>query len=272
LFGEGDFVFNNTGFNCPYFDFSRGQENSNIGQMMYYNGHSDYIIDCADGDVNGDRIADSVCTVGNRPDDLQSPFVEDIALLIQDGKTHKYTRIPLKENMGYNPTVFLGDFNKDGVNDIFVSIDSGGSGGYSYDYVYSFLGDVPKLMYDSGEFSQELEYMVNYRDNYKVEVVCDTLKKKYIIDISDRGNDYLSEVYNPNGTLKAPLQGDVIPVGNTYPVDYQRDGIYDLNLMQRVIGRYNADTLGIVQTTLEWEGSKFTPANQTLAIFGSDIG
>jgi hypothetical protein len=248
---------------------------SNVGQMMYYNGHSDYILDCADGDVNGDRIPDSVCTVGNRPGDLQSPFVENIAILIQDGKTHKYTRIPLKENMGYNPTVFLGDFNKDHIDDIFVSIDSGGSGGFSYDYVYSFVDNIPRLLFDSEDYSQELKYQVNYKDFYKVEVICETLKKKYIIDISDKGADYLSEIYNPDGTLKAqidtPLLGEVIPQGNVYPVDYQRDGIYDLNLIQRVIGKYNADTLALVETILEWDGAEFAPTTQQLCIFGSDL-
>ncbi len=247
----------------------------NIGQMMYYNGHSDYILDCKDGDVNGDRITDSVCTVGHRPGDLQSPFVEDIALLIQDGKTHKYTRIPLKENRGYNPTVFLGDFTKNNVNDILVSVDSGGSGGFSYEYVYSFLNNKVKLLFDSEEFSQGLKYDVNYKDNYKVEVISHDLNKRYIIDISDKGAEYLSEIYNPDGTLKAqidtPLLGEVIPLGNVYPVDYQRDGVYDLNVIQRVIGKYNADTLALVETTLEWDGEKFAPTNQMLAIFGLDI-
>lgn len=262
---RGDFMFYNNGWN----------RDPNIGQMMYYNGHSDYIMDCADGDVNGDRIPDSVCTVGNRPDDLQSPFVENIAILIQDGKTHKYTRIPLKENMGYNPTVFLADFNRDNIDDIFVSIDSGGSGGFSYDYVYSFVDNIPRLLFDSEEASQELKYQVHFRDYYKVEVICDTLKKRYILDISDKGEEYLSEIYNPDGTLKTqidtPFLGEVIPQGNVYPVDYQRDRMYDLNLIQRIIGKYNADTLGTVQTIFEWNGAEFAPTTQQVAIFGTDL-
>lgn len=268
-------MFYNNGFHWPYQNMYREPHNDGVGQMMYYNGHSVYIMDCAEGDVNGDRIPDSVCTVGNRPGDLGSPFVENIMLLIQDGKTHKYTSIPLKENAGYNPTVFLGDFTKDGVDDIFVSVDSGGSGGFSYDYVYSFVNNIPKLLFDSEAYSDELKYEVNYRDNYKVEVICDTLKKKYIIDISDKGAEYLSEIYNPDGTLKTqidtPMLGEVIPLGNVYPVDYQRDGIYDLNFIQRVVGKYNADTLGLIQTELHWDGAEFTPVNQLLAIFGTDL-
>lgn len=239
---------------------------------MYFNGYSYYILDCADGDVNGDRVPDSVCTVGHRPQDLQSPFVEDITLLIQDGATHKYTRIPLPENVGYNPTVLLRDFTGDKVNDIFVSIDSGGSGGFSYDYVYSFLNNEPKLLFDSEVFADKYKYQVNYLDNYKVEVISSAMKQKYILDISLKGADYLNEIYNPNGTLKAPLKGEVIPMGNVYPVDYERDKQYELNVIQRIIGRYNADTLALLNTTLKWNGEQFALDRQDITIWGSDMG
>lgn len=264
-------MFYKTCFHCPYYNLGRGPVGSDIGQMMYYDGHSDYIMDCQDGDVNGDRVPDSVCTVGNRPYDLQSPFVEDIALLIQDGVTHKYTRIPLKENQGYNPTVFLGDFTGDGVQDIFVSVDSGGSGGFSFDYVYSFLDNKPKLLFDSEAYSERYQYEVNYLNNYKVEVLSKVMKKRYIIDISERGADYLDEIYNADGTLKAPLQGEVIPMGNVYPIDYQRDRVYELNVIQRIIGRYNADGLGWMNTNLKWDGKDFVPERQYVTIFGSEL-
>lgn len=262
-------------FYNPYYDIYSGQlrkdQMGGVGQMMYYNGHSDYIIDCRTGDVNGDRIPDSVCTVGHRPQDLSSPFVEDIAILIQDGATHKYTRIPLKENVGYNPTVFLGDFTGDHVDDILVSIDSGGSGGFSYDYVYSFVNNKPRLLFDSEAFGEKYKYQVNYLDYYKVEVISDVFKERFIIDISGRGKEYLSAIYNPNGTLKAPLQGDVIPMGNVYPVDYQRDGLFELNVIQRIIGQYNADTMGWLNTYLKWNGKEFEPTMQNVTIFGSDL-
>ena len=259
-------------YKCPYYYLGRGPKYNNVGQMMYFDGHSYYILDCEDGDVNGDRIRDSVCTVGNRPFDLESPFVEDITLLIQDGATHKYTRIPLKENKGYEPIVFLGDFTGDKVDDILVSINSGGSGGFSYDYVYSFIDNEPKLLFDAEAFSDRYKYQVNYLNDYKVEVINLAMKQKYIIDISLKGADYLNEIYNRNGTLKAPLQGEVIPMGNVYPVDLQRDKQYELNVIQRIIGRYGADTLALLNTILKWEGEQFEPDMQYISIWGSNMG
>lgn len=271
---EGDLMYNDFWRNCPYYNFYRLPQ-SDVGQMMYYDGHSDYILDCQDGDVNGDRIPDSVCTVGNRPGDLQSPFVENITILIQDGATHKYTRIPLKEARGYDPTVFLADFTGDHVDDIFVSVFSGGSGGFSYDYVYSFLNNKPKQLFDSEEFSQSLQYEVHFRDYYKLEVISKDFNQRYLIDISDRDEEYLSELYNPDGTLKAdintPFQGYVIPMGNVYPVDYERDRIYELEVIQRIIGKYNADTIALVNTVLKWDGEKFVPSRQMVSIYGSEM-
>jgi hypothetical protein len=178
----------------------------------------------------------------------------------------------LKENQGYDPIVFLGDFTGDKVNDILVSINSGGSGGFSYDYVYSFLDNEPKLLFDSEAFSEKYKYQVNYRDYYKVEVVSQAMKQRYLIDISLKGADYLNEIYNSNGTLKVPLQGEVIPMGNVYPIDWQRDKQYELNVIQRIIGRYNADTLALLNTILKWNGEQFDIDMQFISIWGNDIG
>ncbi|WP_427339433.1 hypothetical protein [Caloranaerobacter sp. DY30410] len=43
---------------------------------------------------------------------MKSPFVDNITLLIQDGRTNICYKIIPKENAGYNPTIFLGDFRR----------------------------------------------------------------------------------------------------------------------------------------------------------------
>ncbi|WP_055669158.1 hypothetical protein [Desnuesiella massiliensis] len=59
------------------------------------------IVSYARGDVNGDRIPDNVYLTGIKTED--SPFIQNITLVIQDGRIGWVTRIPLKENSGYNP-------------------------------------------------------------------------------------------------------------------------------------------------------------------------
>lgn len=243
--------------------------------MYYYPPHllkkhtnKTYILDFKRGDVNGDKVKDNVFLIGEKPSGTESPFVDNITLIIQDGKTNSFTRIPLKENAGYNPTIFLGDFTGDKVKDILVSIDSGGSGGYAFYYMYSFLNNTPKKIFDFEEFNDKFKYDVFYKDYYQVEVISKDKEQKYIIDIKYKGKEYLSEIYYDNGKLKKPIRGWVNPLGGLYPIDFQRDGSFELYALQRIAGRYNADRLGYVQTSLEWKDGQFTPFFQTVGILG----
>ena len=228
-----------------------------------------FIISHARGDVNGDRIADNVYLTGIKT--ASSPFIQNITLVIQDGRTGRFARIPLKENAGYNPRLFLGDFTGDGVKDILISIDSGGSGAIMYHYIYSFINNNPKLIFDFNVYNEKFQYEVTYMDNYKVKVVSKENNNRYIIDISLKDPDYLNEIYNSNGTLKSPISGFVNPISGLYPVDFDANGVYELLIYQKIAGRYNADALGYVLNTLGWQNTMFTLDNQNVAIFGYDL-
>lgn len=234
--------------------------NSNFRQV------NPMIVSAATGDVNGDGVPDHVYLTGIKTPD--SPFVQRITLVIQDGKTGISKSIPLKSDVGYNPTLFLGDFTGDGVKDIMISIASGGSGGTMYYYIYSDLGNNIKLIFDYEVFNQAYQYEVNYMDFYKVQVKSLKDNTVYIIDISNRGRDYLNEIYNQNGKLKEPIKGWVNPISGLYPIDFDADGVYELLAYQRIAGRYNADSLGYVLTTLKWHQNQFAILDQYVAIFG----
>jgi len=92
------------------------------------------VVSFARGDVTGDRIPDTIYLTGIKTP--QSPFIQNITLLIQDGRTGRLTGIQLPENAGYDPSLFLGDFTGNGVADILISIATGGSGG-----IYLSLGE-----------------------------------------------------------------------------------------------------------------------------------
>lgn len=226
------------------------------------------IIDFKRGDVDGDGVKDNVFLIGDKPSWPESPFIKNITLIVQNGRTNTYTTVPLQENAGYNPTIFLGDFNNDKIDDILISIDSGGSGGYAFYYIYSFINNIPKKIFDSELYNQRYTYDVTYRDFYEVEVKEENSSNKYILNIEYKGKEYLSEIYDANGKLKEPISGWVNPLGGLYPVDFQRNGTYGLYATQRIAGRYNADGLGYVQNSLVWNGKEFAPFFQTLGIFG----
>jgi hypothetical protein len=226
-------------------------------------------ISSATGDVNGDGVPDNVYLTGIKTPD--SPFIQNITLVIQHGITGEFTSIALGENAGYNPTLFLGDFTGDGVNDILIGINSGGSGGIMYYYIYSFINNVARLLFDFNVYNDEYQYHVTYKDNYKVEVTSTKNSERYIIDISNREAEYLNEIYDENGKLKNPIHGFVNPISGLYPVDFDSNKVYELLAYQKIAGRYNADSLGYVLNTLKWKDNVFALDNQNVAIFGSQV-
>ncbi|WP_241663279.1 VCBS repeat-containing protein [Peribacillus simplex] len=233
------------------------------------NSNRTVIVTSKQGDIDGDGIKDNVSLTANKTPD--SPFWRDITLVIQNGRDHQYQQVPMKNNVGYNPTLFLGDLTGNKGDDILVVIDTGGSGGSIYAYVFSYLNGQLMTIFNSDTFNETYRYDVNYENHYKAKVNSTYLKESYILDLTYKDKDYLAEIYNKDGVLKAPIEGWVNPLSGLYPVDYNRDGIYELEAYQRIAGRYNADSLGFVQTVLKWNGLAFAPDRQNVAIFGGEI-
>ena len=224
------------------------------------------IVSFGRADVTGDRIPDNVYLTGIKTPD--SPFTQNITLVVQDGMTGRFTSTPLKENAGYDPTLFLGDFTGDGVADILISIATGGSGGIMYHYIYSYLNNRVRLLFDFELYNAQFNYVVTYKDNYLVEVISQLNHVKYLIDISYKGSEYLNEIYDENGKLKQPIIGFVNPLSGLYPVDFNYDGVFELLAYQKIAGRYNADALGYILNTLKWNNDRFVLDNQNVAIWG----
>ncbi len=226
------------------------------------------LLDQQIGDVTGDGMADLILLTGTKPFGNESPFVDKVMLTIKNERVGLDVSFALPGSSGYNPTLYLGDFTGDKVNEILVRSDSGGSGGITYDFLYSFLNQSLRLLFDQESFYNAFTFSVNYLDDYQAKVENQTLNQSYIVSLLYKGDEYLSEIYNEDGTLKAPVQGDVLPPGGVYPIDLQRNGVDELLVYQRVIGRYNADGLGYLSTPLQWKDNRFVPMYQNLCIFG----
>ncbi len=86
-----------------------------------------------------------------------------------------------------------------------------------------------------------------------------------------KGQDYLAEIYHKDGTLKQPIEGWVDPISGLYPIDFDRDGTYEILAFQAIAGRYHADGLGYIENVLKWNGQQFVVERQTAAIYGEDL-
>lgn len=226
------------------------------------------------GDVTGDGVPDYVYLTGNPPAADGSPFTENIRLHVMNGRTRTTMTTTLQNDAGYEPQLFLGDFTGDHVDEVLVSIQSGGSGAFTYNEMYSYLNNSQQQLYTNDWFYEKYSNAtVTYEDQYKVRIVNRSLGKEYLLDISLRDQDYLSQLYTSDGNLKEPTQGSVMGVSGAYPIDLQGDGVYELWPFQRVIGLYNADGLGYLQTPLSWDQAsrQFKPVYQWASVYGKDI-
>lgn len=67
------------------------------------------------------------------------------------------------------------------------------------------------------------------------------------MDISYKGSEYLSEIYDSNGKLMSAISGFVNQLSGLYPIDFDANGVFELLAFQKIAGRYNADALGYIQ-------------------------
>lgn len=224
------------------------------------------LIDEKIGDVTGDFIPDRVRLYGDKESD--SPYITNLTLEIEDGDTGLIVDL-ITELSGYNPTLFLADFTKDQVKDIKLSMETGGSGGYGTFVLYSFMEDEWKVIFDSDSYNELYQYKVNYHDYYSVSIENVMFDMLFILDISDKGYDYVLQYYNVNGRLIKPIQGEVLALGSLIPVvTNEKDDYYDLLALQRIIGTTNSDTLGYIENLLSWDGNRFVIIRMMVLIPG----
>lgn len=215
------------------------------------------MLDFKRADINGDGIVDNIYLMGSRIQGSGSRFADNITLFIQNGRTNNITRILLESNAGYDVKLYVDDFVGGRKFDIMVRIDSGGSAGLGYFYIYSIFFNNVNRVFNYREFNQNTIYDVSFRDNYKVEVKSQVSDKTFWLDISYRSHQYLDVIYDKNGKLRAPVQGYTTGLVNLVPIDLKNDGVSQLVGVQRIVGRYNADTLGFIDTVLTFKKNEF---------------
>ncbi len=211
------------------------------------------------GDVTGNGKISNISLYGNKTN--ETGLFDNITVKVDmDG-----TQINmLTEINAYNPTIFIGDFTHNHINDIMVSSDimfdsmnliEKGMHGIS---IESVIGNELVTIFTSGSYSTEYQFLVNYDKDYKVNIINIKKNKLFNLDISNKGKDYLSNYYKENGELIKPVQGKVLNAEAFVPlVSNKKEVFYDMFVIQRIIGEEGIETLGFIQNQLSWNGKKF---------------
>ncbi len=139
-------------------------------------------------------------------------------------------------NIGYSPEIFVANFLNNGLEQVLYSVESGGSGGYSYYQMFSFKDGISQSVFNSEDFKPTIE--ARYLDNNIIEI--NFQGKILYLDSSTSGcqnkddcNLYISDV------------NTILPY---YNIALDR---YYLQVLQRIYGGYEANNFGYITSLIE---------------------
>ncbi|WP_170007230.1 hypothetical protein [Bacillus fonticola] len=205
-------------------------------------------IDSKKMDVTGDGKQDLIQLEGS-PYEQGSPFYTNVYLAVETKKGA--FRVAIDD--GYEPTFVLFDANHDGVKDIFVTINTGGSGATVNNRLVTFAGDkqnqlgVPKPLPVTGAF----------QDSYQIEVTLGGNGKTYMVNVQDRKADYDRLGLYVNGKVKEGTGIMVDPYSILEPIAVEGKDGFGLKGVQRISGAYHADGIGDVTSVWYYENGKW---------------
>ncbi|MCM3705113.1 MULTISPECIES: hypothetical protein [Cytobacillus] len=198
-------------------------------------------------DVTGDQKADTVYLKGVYYEE-GAAFLKEISLRVKasDGKTYK-----AELEGGYEPHIQFEDLNHDSINDMYISIPTGGSGGLSNFYLYT-LKDF-KLI----DLSVPDPLVINsqFENGYKATISIQNTKQSYTFDLRDRSEEYERLGLYVNGKLSEPTELMVNPYSTLKIIPIE--GKKGLLGVQRISGAFNADTIAFVESFWLYEDGKW---------------
>ncbi|MGL5347071.1 MAG: hypothetical protein ACRDA3_06945 [Peptostreptococcaceae bacterium] len=199
------------------------------------------------GDIDYDLNCEKVRLIGIYQDE-NSPYITSLKLIIEDGSKKLGFDIDME---GYQFNLFLGDFLNINSEQILISGQYGGSGGYAIFRIYQFKNNKLKLILDDEALYKQLNCSVEYLDNYNLNVSCKNTDTNYKVDISENFKGYLDLIYDDSGKVIKGIYPTVSKPNTIYPIMYSNNNYYYLQIQQRIIGISNGDILGSIQSVIK---------------------
>ncbi|MDR7078282.1 hypothetical protein J2Y03_003332 [Neobacillus niacini] len=201
-----------------------------------------------ESDVTGDGINESIQLKGVLYDG-EDDYLKDIYINISTDDDKQYT-MPLES--GSKASLKLVDLNKDGVKDLFANVFTGGSGGITLNYLYSFKDFISKEL----AVPDPLEIDSQFEDGYKARIKIDLTGNSYLFDLNDRKKYYKKLGLYYKGKLNEPMELTVNSFHSLKPVKL-KSGEFILKGAQRITGIANADTIAFVESSWNFGGGKW---------------
>lgn len=233
------------------------------------------LLDEKTGDVTGDGVLDRVRVYGDKTPD--SDYIQNILLEVAYGQTDLITQV-ITELNGYNPVVFLGDFNRDHISDILFRMDLGFNSMNSEDKgsymaaVDSCREECFDTIFTSERYNLAYKFIAEFVDFYRISIFNIYANKLFYLDICYKGREYLSRYYDEDKKLYGPVQCLVLDAEPIIPVvSSLKDNYYDLLAVHRIIGGQDGEPLGCINNLLSWDGKGFSSIEITVCAPGMDL-
>ncbi len=203
-------------------------------------------------DVTGDGKKDEIIIKG-LPYEEGTEFFKEIYLEIKASNKKSY-KVELES--GYNPRASFVDLNHDGLKDIFVTVDTGGSGGITNHYLYTVKN------FELADLTVPEPLVINsqFLDGYKAVITIQDTGESYTFDLSNRADDYERSGLYQKGKLSEPTELMVDPFSTLKPV-LVNGKLYGLKGTQAVSGAYHADRIAIIESLWLYDNGKWSLKN-----------
>lgn len=223
-----------------------------LSKIKEYMPADEEVITCMTGYLGCERV-ECMVVIKGVPFDNNSAFYKELTLMVMN----KNCCVEMELKGGYNPRCSLMNFNDDGGDEIYITIDSGGSGGYQYFYVCALYKCKLKMMISDDMYNQKYDnYKCKYLDYFKAEIKNEA-DYVWLCALCCKGSEYLSQIYDMDGKLKMPRDGTVSSANYSCPIYDQKRNTHELLVYQRVTGMYQADSLGYMECRLKFKDYKY---------------
>lgn len=223
------------------------------------------IINTNVADIKGNNNEDIIYLVGEEIEGEKNILYKNIEIIISDGENGKLTYIDLNSISGYNPKIVLDRFTSSKKKSIFFNIDEEGNNS-NRTIIYTVDKETVKLIFDSNIYFENKKYEVNYKDNYKVNLLDIDNNKEYSINIENKDYNDLRSIYNSKGMVRSISMGDVLRPYNVLLIKENSKEKIDLLVKQRIIGDSLKVNIGEIITFLSFEDDKCIEKSKNVSI------
>lgn len=191
------------------------------------------------------------------------PYIQNIEIKVFENNNLLYSFCP-KTDFGYSTKLTALDFKGNGLNQIFYSADSGGSGGYGFFYVFDLSKNMSSTLFDYETFSNENKFEGKFLDEYRATISGNN--KTYILDVSQMDEFFKNTIYSPTGkVLKSEI--DIGDVNTVFPYFNSTLNIWLLQVYQKTTAVAQVNVLGYAVTNLLFDDGMFNNFWSTFSIY-----